>query len=138
MPSVLNCDVAVAGGGLSGALIALALAERRPDLDVRLIDSGTTFGGNHIWSFFGSDVLDAHRWLAAPLIAHGWKGYDVAFPGHARTLDQSYYSVDERAAGCGGARAAARRAIADRGQDPGRPARPRWCWATATGSMRAA
>jgi lycopene beta-cyclase len=93
MPSVISCDVAIAGGGLSGALIALALAEKRPDLDVRLIEGGRTFGGNHIWSFFGSDVADAHRWLAAPLIAHGWKGYDVAFPGHARTLDQSYYSA---------------------------------------------
>ena len=93
MPSVFTCDVAIAGGGLSGALIALALAEKRPDLDVRLIEGSRTFGGNHIWSFFGSDVADPHRWLAAPLIAHGWKGYDVAFPGHARTLDQSYYSV---------------------------------------------
>lgn len=93
MPSVIQCDVAIAGGGLSGALIALALAEKRPDLDIRLVEGDAHFGGNHIWSFFGSDVADPHRWLVAPLIAHGWKGYDVAFPGHARTLPQSYYSV---------------------------------------------
>lgn len=94
MPSVIHCDVAIAGGGLSGALIALALHEKRPDLDVRIIEGGRTIGGNHVWSFFGSDVAGDHRWLAAPLITHGWKGYDVAFPGHARTLDQSYYSVE--------------------------------------------
>ena len=94
MPSTIRCDVAIAGGGLAGALIALALAEKRPDLDVRLIEGGRTIGGNHIWSFFGSDVAGDHRWLVAPLIAHGWKGYDVAFPGHARTLGQSYYSVE--------------------------------------------
>jgi lycopene beta-cyclase len=94
MPSVISCDVAIAGGGLSGALIALALHEKRPDLDVRIIEGGRTIGGNHVWSFFGSDVAGEHRWLAAPLITHGWKGYDVAFPGHARTLDQSYYSVE--------------------------------------------
>ena len=42
MPSVIQCDVAIAGGGLSGALIALALAEKRPDLDIRLVGSATS------------------------------------------------------------------------------------------------
>ncbi len=94
MPRTITCDVAIAGGGLAGALIALALAEQRPALDVRLIEGADTFGGNHVWSFFGSDVADAHRWLVAPLIVHGWKGYDVAFPAHARTFGQSYYSIE--------------------------------------------
>lgn len=94
MAGTISCDIAIAGGGLAGSLIALALADRRPDLDVRIVEGGTRLGGNHIWSLFGSDVADADRWLVAPLIAHGWRGYEVAFPGHERRLDQSYYSIE--------------------------------------------
>jgi lycopene beta-cyclase len=89
-----TCDVVIAGGGLAGCLIALALAEKRPDLDVRLIEAGARLGGNHIWSFFDSDVAAENRWLVEPLICHRWQGYDVAFPGHRRTLDSVYNSIE--------------------------------------------
>ena len=94
MPRTITCDIAIAGGGLAGCLIALALAARRPELDVRIVEAGDRLGGNHVWSLFGSDVADDHRWLVAPLISHGWPGYDVAFPGHGRAIEQSYYSID--------------------------------------------
>lgn len=93
MAATITCDVAIVGGGLSGGLIALALAARRPDAVIRLIDGGITLGGNHIWSFFGSDVLADDRWLVAPLVAHAWKDYDVAFPARRRTLATPYYSI---------------------------------------------
>lgn len=89
----LKCDVAILGGGLAGGLIALALRRKRPDLDVLLIEESATLGGNHIWSFFGPDVASEHRWLVAPLVCHGWRGYDVKFPGHERGLEESYYSI---------------------------------------------
>ncbi|MES2754412.1 MAG: lycopene beta-cyclase CrtY [Pseudomonadota bacterium] len=94
MPATISCDVAIAGGGLAGSLIALALAARRPELDVRIVEGGRTLGGNHVWSLFGSDVADADRWLIAPLISHGWTGYDIAFPAHSRGFEQSYYSIE--------------------------------------------
>jgi len=94
MPATIRCDVAILGAGLAGSLIALALAARHPDLDVRLVDGDTRIGGNHLWSFFGSDVAEAHRWIVAPAVSHAWRGYDIAFPGHARTLDQTYYSIE--------------------------------------------
>ena len=94
MPATTSCDVAIVGGGLAGGLIALALKRKRPDCDVRLIDAGRRIGGNHVWSFFASDVADADRWLIAPLISYGWTSYDVAFPGHARTLKAPYYSIE--------------------------------------------
>jgi lycopene beta-cyclase len=94
MPAIHSCDVAIVGGGLSGTLIALALARKRPDLRLKLIERGPALGGNHLWSFFASDIAPADRWLTAPLVCHGWKGYDIAFPAHRRTLDSVYYSIE--------------------------------------------
>ena len=94
MAAIIPCDVAIVGAGLAGGMIALALRRRHPQLDIRLIDASDRIGGNHLWSFFASDVTPEHRWIVAPLISYGWKGYDVAFPGHNRTLDASYYSIE--------------------------------------------
>lgn len=96
MPATTKCDVAIVGGGLAGGLIALALRRRRPDVDIRIIEGGSRIGGNHLWSFFAGDVAPADRWLTAPLICHGWRSYDVAFPQVARTLRQGYYSIESR------------------------------------------
>jgi len=87
-----KCDVAIVGGGLAGGLAALALAAKRPDLDVRLIEPGP-IGGNHIWSFFDSDIAKKDRWLVAPLVRHHWTHYDVAFPLHQRGLRMGYKSI---------------------------------------------
>lgn len=89
-----RCDVAIVGAGLAGGLLALALAKRHPGLDVRLVDAADVVGGNHVWSFFGSDVAEADRWLVEPLICHRWRGYDVAFPAHVRTIDATYHSIE--------------------------------------------
>ena len=93
MPALPSCDIAILGGGLSGCLIALALAEKRPELDVRIVEAGATLGGNHLWSFFDHDVAAEHRWLVEPLIAHRWAGYDVHFPKHSRGFDVGYNSI---------------------------------------------
>ncbi len=94
MPAIIHCDVAIVGGGLAGGLIALALRRKHPTLNIRLIEGAGTLGGNHLWSFFASDVAPADRWLVAPLISYGWTSYDVHFPAHARTLKASYYSIE--------------------------------------------
>ena len=88
-----QADIAILGGGLAGGLIALALAERQPDLDIVLIEQDEALGGNHVWSFFGPDVAKTDRWLLERLVVKGWRGYDVAFPGYERTLPATYYSV---------------------------------------------
>src|SRR6478752_797032 len=94
MPTTHQCDVAIVGGGLAGGLIALALARKRPDCRVRLIEGSGRIGGNHLWSFFSTDVAPADRWLVAPLISYGWSRYDVAFPAHKRTVRAPYYSIE--------------------------------------------
>ncbi|MDR6789041.1 lycopene beta-cyclase [Sphingomonas sp. BE138] len=93
MPATHKCDLAIVGGGLAGALIALAVQSRHPTCDVRLVEAGETIGGNHFWSFFGADLHGAEQALIAPVVAHGWADYDVRFPDHARTLAQPYYTV---------------------------------------------
>ena len=91
--SLRKCDIAILGGGLAGGLTALAIARAQPDLSLLLVEQGEKLGGNHVWSFFGSDVDKKGRELLAPLVAAGWRGYDVRFPDFERTLDTTYYSI---------------------------------------------
>lgn len=88
-----HCDLAIVGGGLAGGLIALFLAHLRPEARVLLVEAGERLGGDHVWSYFDSDLDRADRPIVAPLAAHGWAGYDVAFPAHRRTLDATYNSI---------------------------------------------
>jgi lycopene beta-cyclase len=86
-------DFAIAGGGLAGGLIALALARARPDVRVALVESGETLGGNHRWSWFESDLSGDAASLLEPFRVTGWEGYAVRFPGHARDLATPYRSL---------------------------------------------
>lgn len=92
-PAVHDCDLAIVGGGLSGALVALALAERVPAVRMRLIDPAPSLGGAHIWSFFDTDIAPRDRSIVAPLISHHWDGYDVHFPERRRTFATGYNSI---------------------------------------------
>lgn len=87
-------DVAIAGGGLAGGLIALALCRARPELCLRLFESGDRLGGNHRWSWFASDISTEGEALLAPMRQVRWeRGYDVRFPANRRTLGTGYRSL---------------------------------------------
>lgn len=86
-------DLMILGGGLSAGLLALALASRRPEMTVAIIEAGERIGGNHIWSFFASDVSPEQRWLVDPLIVHRWPAYEVRFPSYDRTIAEPYHSI---------------------------------------------
>jgi lycopene beta-cyclase len=87
-------DLLILGGGLAGGLCALALAQRRPELTVGIVEPGERLGGNHLWSFFESDVTARDREIVEPLVVHRWLGYRVDFPEHGRRLDQAYRSIE--------------------------------------------
>jgi lycopene beta-cyclase len=86
-------DIAIIGGGLAGGLIALALHRARPELRLQILERGDRLGGNHIWSFFASDVAPDGMALLEPLISHRWPGYTVRFPAHERQLETGYHSI---------------------------------------------
>lgn len=92
MPSKFSCDIAIVGGGLSGALLALALNARCPGLDVRLVEASRVIGGDALWSFAEADVAPEHRWLVAPAVAHMWRGYRIGGTG-GETLAGGYYAL---------------------------------------------
>jgi lycopene beta-cyclase len=83
----------IVGGGLAGSLAALALAERRPDVEFLLLEQESSFGGNHVWSFFDSDVAPEDFWLAEQLAAHSWPDHEVHFPARRRRIALGYNSV---------------------------------------------
>lgn len=87
----------IVGGGLAGSLAALVLAERRPDLPVLLLEAGQSFGGNHVWSFFDSDIPLPMRSLVAELSPVRWPRHEVRFPRRTRTLSMAYNAVSSHA-----------------------------------------
>lgn len=86
-------DIIIVGGGLSGCLAAWLLKQRRPGLNLRLIERDATLGGNHTWSFFESDLTAAERDAIATLVTSSWPGYRVRFPGYQRELTTGYRSI---------------------------------------------
>jgi lycopene beta-cyclase len=90
---VTPADVVLAGGGLASSLIALRLKRARPELKIIMLERDARIGGEHTWCHFATDVSPAiSKWLA-PLIAHDWRGYDVRFPAHCRTLATHYRAI---------------------------------------------
>jgi lycopene beta-cyclase len=88
-----GCDIAIAGGGLSGGLIALALTRARPELKLALLEVGRTLGGNHRWSWFVSDLPPDGEDLLATFSCTEWDDYEVRFPTYRRKLATPYRSL---------------------------------------------
>lgn len=83
----------IAGGGLAGCLAALAMGRHRPEIRLLVVEGGQHFGGNHIWSFFDSDLEPRERALIEDLVVAAWPGHRVDFPARRRTLGGGYNSL---------------------------------------------
>ena len=89
----MTAAVVLVGGGLANCLLALRLNAVRPDVVVTLVEGADRLGGNHTWSFHGTDVApEILAWLR-PLASYSWPHYDVKFPGRERRLAGSYHSM---------------------------------------------
>ncbi len=86
-------DLILVGGGLANCLIAYRLHCERPDLRLLLIEQGPHLGGNHTWSFHGSDLSVSQRAWVRPLIGSSWPRHEVIFPARRRLLEGSYHSI---------------------------------------------
>ncbi|HVT08090.1 MAG TPA: lycopene beta-cyclase CrtY [Polyangia bacterium] len=86
-------DCVIAGGGLAGGLVALALAARRPEARVALVEADARLGGNHTWSFHDSDVAPADREWLEPAVEHRWPRHAVRFPGQSHDLAAGYATI---------------------------------------------
>jgi lycopene beta-cyclase len=78
--------ILIAGGGLSGALAALAMARYRPEIDLLIVEEGQTFGGQGYRSFADAEFGQDGAELIGPLAIDRWPGYYVAFPDFSRKL----------------------------------------------------
>jgi lycopene beta-cyclase len=83
----------VVGGGLSGALAAVALAEAGRGASVTLIEGGDRLGGNHTWSWHATDLDAAESAFIAPFVAWRWPSQIIRFPRRERTLGIAYATV---------------------------------------------
>ncbi len=89
----MTYDYILVGGGLQNALLALSLRAIRPTATVVLIEREARLGGNHTWSFYGSDLTASAEHIIKPLITAQWDRYQVRFPNFTQTIDQPYYSI---------------------------------------------
>jgi lycopene beta-cyclase len=89
-----NKPLIIVGGGLAGALAAIAIAERRPDQPLLLVEAGACFGGNHVWSYFDGDMAGDELALVRATKPIRWPEHCVRFPGSLdRKLGFGYNSV---------------------------------------------
>jgi lycopene beta-cyclase len=88
-----DANLILVGGGLANTLIALRLADAQPELNVLLLERDDHLGGNHTWSFHGSDLNETQRNWIEPLVQYHWDRYEVRFPNRSRTLPGSYHSM---------------------------------------------
>lgn len=78
--SAMNFDIMLVGGGLANGLIALRLAQLRPDTSVAIVDARGAVGGNQIRSSFDDNLTAGQRAWTEPLITHRSRGQSVRRP----------------------------------------------------------
>jgi lycopene beta-cyclase len=93
MPDTFDADYLLVGGGLQNALILLALAARKPNASVLLLEQAEVIGGNHIWSFQALDLPETAMDWARPIIEYEWPGYQLYFDETARWVQGAYRSL---------------------------------------------
>ena len=92
-----DVDFLIVGGGLAGALSAVALKRLHPSASLLLLEQADRLGGNHRWSYFDSDLPAAGHALIEGIQKDHWRQHEVRFPGRRRTLQTGYSSFNSPA-----------------------------------------
>lgn len=90
----MTVDLVLVGGGLANLLLAWRIADLRPDTTFLIIEQGPVVGGNHTWSYHGTDLEPEARDWVGQLARASWPSSDVRFPRYSRRLAGSYHSLD--------------------------------------------
>lgn len=78
--------ILIAGGGLAGALAALAMARYRPDVPLLIVEEAETFGGGGMRCFADAELgSDGAELIGAGALLR-WPGIYLSFPGMNRNL----------------------------------------------------
>jgi lycopene beta-cyclase len=86
-------DLILVGGGLANGLLAWRLAMTRPEVSFVLLERGASLGGEHTWTFHGTDVTKAQlEWLWV-LATKSWHAHDVAFGREVRRLGGGHHAL---------------------------------------------
>ncbi len=86
-------DLVLVGGGLANGLLASRLRHTRPEVSFVLLEAGPSLGGNHTWSFHGTDVTSSQRAWLEPMCSMNWHRHSVLLPGVKRMMGGGYHSI---------------------------------------------
>ncbi len=86
-------DLVLVGGGLANGLIAWRLRQQRPELSFVVLEAGAIAGGNHTWSFHGTDVTQAQMSWLWVLVSKSWPSHDILFASVNRRVGGGYHSI---------------------------------------------
>ena len=86
-------NLLLVGGGLANSLLAYRLRQLRPEIRLLVVERGRELGGNHTWSFHGTDLNPEESAWTAPLVEYSWPHYEVRFPGLRRRIAGGYRSI---------------------------------------------
>jgi lycopene beta-cyclase len=92
-----NREILIVGGGLAGALCAVAIKRLNPEVSLLILEQGRHFGGNHRWSYFDSDLEDRGHRLVEGIEKCRWPRYEVQFPNRHRIIETGYNSFCSKA-----------------------------------------
>lgn len=89
-------DLAVIGGGLFGAILALALRDHRPDVDFALIGNEPHFGGTLLEAAVADEIPGSMRAILDRATIKIWPSCFVNYPGGPQHFGDEVILIDPR------------------------------------------
>jgi lycopene beta-cyclase len=86
-------DLVLVGAGLANGLLAWRLLQTRPDVAFAVVEAGSTVGGNHTWSFHGTDLSKGQLEWVWVLVSKSWPSHDVWLGKEPRRIGGGYHSI---------------------------------------------